>query len=80
MRPVPRGTCDLDWTGISMGAGAAHATCAGDTVFAPGAPVLAYGSVWKRGGFTCLSSRIGLSCANRSGHGFFLSKERWLAG
>jgi hypothetical protein len=80
MKPEPRRTCDLDWTGISMGGGAARPTCAGDTVFTPGAPVLAYGSVWKHGGFTCLSSRIGLSCANRAGHGFFLAKERWLVG
>jgi hypothetical protein len=80
LKPEPRGRCELDWTGISMGAGAARPTCAGDTVFAPSAPVLAYGSVWKRGAFTCLSSRIGLSCANRAGYGFFLSKERWLTG
>ena len=80
LRPTPRGTCELDWTGISMARGAARATCAGDTVFGPGAPVLAYGSVWKRGGFTCLASRSGLSCANRAGHGFFLSREYWQAG
>ncbi len=80
LKPEPRSRCELDWTGISMGGGAARPTCAGDTVFEPRAPVLAYGSVWKRGGFTCLSLRIGLSCANRSGHGFFLSKERWQVG
>jgi hypothetical protein len=80
LKPEPKGRCELDWTGISMGGGAARPTCAGDTVFTPGAPVLAYGRVWKRSGFTCLSSRIGLSCANRVGHGFFLAKERWQVG
>jgi Family of unknown function (DUF6636) len=80
LRPTPRGTCELDWVGISMGRGAARPTCAGDTVFGPPAPVLAYGSVWKRGGFTCLASRIGISCENRAGHGFFLSREYWQAG
>jgi Family of unknown function (DUF6636) len=81
LKPEPRGRCELDWTGLSMGAAsAARPTCAGDTVFDPEALVLRYGSVWKRGPFTCLSSYVGLSCANRGGHGFFLSKERWAAG
>lgn len=80
LKPEPRGRCELDWTGLSMGTGTARPTCAGDTVFDPKAPVLAYGRLWKRGPFTCLSSRVGLSCANRAGHGFFLSKERWAAG
>ena len=77
LKPEPRGACDLDWTGISMGGGMARPTCAGDTVADPKAPVLPYGATWRRGPFTCLSSRIGLSCANRAGHGFFLSKESW---
>ena len=72
--------CELDWTGLSMGRGTATPTCAGDTVYDRKAPVLTYGSVWKRGPFTCVSLLIGLSCANRTGHGFFLSKERWVAG
>lgn len=80
LRPEPRGKCELDWTGVSMAGGAASATCAGDTVLDPRASVLAYGTVWKRGPFTCLSSLAGLSCANRAGHGFFLSRERWQVG
>ena len=80
MKPRPRGPCELDWTGLSMGGGTARPTCAGDTVYDRKAPVLAYGSVWKRGPFTCLSSWAGLSCANRAGHGFFLSRERWAVG
>ncbi len=63
-----------------MGRGTARPTCAGDTVYDRKARVLKYGSVWKRGPFTCISLLIGLSCANSTGHGFFLSKERWVAG
>lgn len=81
LKPEPRRPCELDWTGVSMGSvGRARPTCAGDTVYDPKAPVVAYGSVWKRGPFTCLSSWAGLSCANRAGHGFFLSRERWAVG
>jgi hypothetical protein len=80
LRPEPRGSCELDWTGLSMGRGSARPTCAGDTVYDRKAPVLRYGTVWKRGPFTCVSLLIGLSCVNSTGHGFFLSKERWVAG
>ena len=81
MKPRPRGTLRAT-TGpaLSMGRGTARPTCAGDTVYDLKAPVLKYGSVWKRGPFTCVSLLIGLSCTNRTGHGFFLSKERWVAG
>jgi Family of unknown function (DUF6636) len=53
--------------------------CAGD----PGPflfrtpPVLRYGRTWRGGGISCASARTGLTCRNRSGHGFFLSRERW---
>lgn len=78
LRPEPRTACQLDWTGVSIGpTGRARPTCAGDTVADPRASVLAYGRTWSRGGFTCLSARIGLTCTNRVGHGFFLSRERW---
>jgi hypothetical protein len=80
MKPRPRGRCDNDWTGLSMGRGTARPTCAGDTVYDRNAPVLKYGSVWKRGPFTCLSLLVGLSCVNTTGHGFFLSKQSWVAG
>ncbi len=80
LRPPPARRCELDWVGVSMAKKAATPTCAGDTVLDPKAPVLAYGSVWKHGIFTCLSSWAGLSCANAAGHGFFLSRERWQVG
>jgi hypothetical protein len=54
--------------------------CAGD----PGpflveakARVLGYGRTWSAGGISCTSATAGLTCRNRAGHGFFLSRERW---
>ena len=38
--------------------------------------MLAYGSTWHRGPFTCLSQAIGLKCTNTAKHGFFLSRQR----
>jgi hypothetical protein len=59
---------------------AAPVLCAGD----PGpflveakARVLAYGRRWSAGGISCSSATTGLTCRNRSGHGFFLSRARW---
>lgn len=81
LRPEPRSACELDWTGLTLGVtGRARPSCAGDTVASPDARILGYGRTWSRGGFTCLSARIGLMCTNRSGNGFFLSKERWQVG
>jgi hypothetical protein len=69
-------------TGISLGARgrASVGGCSGD----PGplvaelrARVLAHGRTWRRGGFRCRSSVRGLTCRNRAGRGFFLSRERW---
>ncbi len=55
-------------------------TCAGD----PGpflaeakARVLGYGKSWSGGGIRCTSESTGLTCRNRAGHGFSLSRERW---
>ena len=32
-------------------------------------------TTWRRGGFVCASTKAGLRCRNRSGHGFFLSRQ-----
>ena len=37
-------------------------------------PTLGYGRTWSFHGFACTSQRIGLTCRNRSRHGFFLSR------
>ncbi len=47
-----------------------------DTIGEPKAPVLAYGKTKRVGPFTCTSRRTGLSCHNRNGHGFTVSRER----
>jgi hypothetical protein len=41
-----------------------------------GLHVLAYGRSWSRLGISCTSRSNGLTCRNRSSHGFFLSRER----
>jgi hypothetical protein len=72
----PRG-CTLDWKyGYWMRpTGRARIVCAGDTAVDRRAKAIPYGHRWSRGGFTCLSRRIGLRCRNRGGHGFFLSRK-----
>jgi hypothetical protein len=75
--PRPAG-CDLDWAyGLQMTARSRAKTfCAGDTALSTG-PILAYGATLKLLGFSCLSRRSGLRCANSAGHGFFLARQRW---
>jgi hypothetical protein len=51
-------------------------TCHGDTVLHQGRS-LAYGKTWRSGPFTCRSRVTGLSCSNRTGHGFFLSRQTY---
>ena len=72
----PRG-CMNDWTfGYQAGPrGRARTVCAGDTVFSHRARVVKYGTTWRRGAFTCKSRTTGLRCKNKSGHGFFLSRQ-----
>ncbi len=80
LRPLPKRPpgCDLDWgDSYEMGrTGRAQLTCHGDTAIIPTSRVLRYGSRWARSGFVCTSKVAGLRCANVSGHGFFLSKQR----
>jgi hypothetical protein len=41
-----------------------------------GVRALAYGRSWSRFGISCKSRSSGLTCRNRSSHGFFLSRGR----
>ena len=78
-RPKRPASCDFDW-------GYAYATqagwhrgrrlCVSDTVNDPSLPTLRYGRSWTAAGVTCRSRSAGVTCANRGGHGFFLSKGR----
>lgn len=79
LKPAPRKPpgCQNDWTfGYQVSAtGRARKVCAGDSVYSSSARVIRYGTTWRGGPFTCKSSRSGLRCRNRSGHGFFLSRQ-----
>jgi uncharacterized protein DUF6636 len=78
LKRPPRRSCPGDWVGASMtAAGRAGAVCAGDTVYDNRAPILRYGRTWRLGGFICVSRTTGLTCRNRTGHGFLLARERW---
>jgi hypothetical protein len=70
--------CDLDWGPLGMApTGRAHVLCVGDTALNPKAKVLRYGqSKLYAGKFRCTSRTSGLRCVNRSGHGFFISKQK----
>lgn len=69
--------CDLDWGdsfSIAGGGKRGSALCHGDTIISPDARALAYGSSWKRKGITCTIEETGVTCTNRKGHGFFVSR------
>jgi hypothetical protein len=78
-RPPRPADCELDWGGafeVSVRGHNAQRICHGDTVKDTSLPVLAYGAIWQRGGFTCTSDQTGLTCFNADRHGFSLSKAR----
>jgi hypothetical protein len=82
-RPSARDCHDLDFASdrVRLAAtGQVIGFCSGDVgVLAElgSAPVLAYGKTWREGPFTCTSSVAWITCKNRSGHGFALSRLRW---
>jgi hypothetical protein len=81
LRPEPKApkSCPLDY-GDSIQVkrlGRPQLVCHGDTAIDPRSRVLGYGTQWRRDGITCTSRTIGLTCANRSGHGFFVSRQSW---
>ena len=73
--PRPR-DCDLEFgKAFEMKPkGAAERLCYGDTIMDPVLPLLAYGQVWQRGGFTCTAEQSGVTCFNAERHGFSLSR------
>ncbi|MBW7969300.1 DUF6636 domain-containing protein [Bradyrhizobium sp. BR 10289] len=75
-RPGRPADCELDYGhAFEMSAkGSAGRICAGDTVMDPSLPVLAYGEVWQRAGFTCRSEQTGLTCFNAMQKGFSLAR------
>jgi hypothetical protein len=85
--PPPRIHCDAGdpsdkRIGLTETGRARPVLCAGD----PGpllpqieakAVVLRYGTKIRIAGITCSSAITGLTCKNRSGHGFFMSRQSW---
>ena len=75
----------VDWGGFELTATRKGAvTCTGGVLYEPETerPVfvnLPYGASFRRGVFTCVSRRTGVTCRSRSGHGLFVSRERWRA-
>lgn len=78
IRPRRPSDCELDWGhAFEMSAkGSAGRICAGDTVMDASLPVLAYGEVWQRAGFTCRSEQTGLTCFNAMQRGFSLARAK----
>ncbi len=75
--PKPQ-DCELDWGNrfYMTLTGKAERSCHGDTLgLDPKNPVLAYGKTWKQNGFTCISKQTGLTCKNKAGRGWTLSKS-----
>lgn len=71
--------CDLDWGyafEIAVGNKRGTIICGGDTVISPEAETLPYGTLWKRKGITCGIEETGVTCTNRKGHGFFVSRAK----
>lgn len=77
--PPPKpASCGLDW-GRAVGVhnpGKGHFLCVGGLLAEPDSPTLKYGHSTSSGGITCLSSRAGIRCQNRAGHGFLLSGKQ----
>ncbi len=76
--PLRPADCELDWGHAFEvpGQGSAGLACAGDTVATPDSPVLDYGRQITHAGVTCTSEKTGMTCVNRDGHGFSLSRAR----
>jgi hypothetical protein len=62
---------------VPAGRGGARFVCAGDTALDPSASSLAYGTASRVGGSECISRPDGVTCVNRSGHGFFISIQSY---
>jgi uncharacterized protein DUF6636 len=70
---------DIDYgQGFEVGrtSGRGHVVCAGDTALNTGKR-LRYGHAIAHGGVKCISEKSGMTCRNRRGHGFFISRQRY---
>ena len=81
LRPAPHRPkrCPLDYGDSLEISQLGHVTlvCHGDTAIDPHAKVLHYGQTWRHEGLSCTSRFDGLTCTNKSKHGFFMSRQSW---
>ncbi|MBD2416018.1 hypothetical protein FACHB389_34425 [Nostoc calcicola FACHB-389] len=83
LNPIPpqpyQGFCEFDWGGgfLLAQTGKPNILCISDTIREPKKYVLPYGETWTSGEFKCISRKVGLTCTNSTGNGFFLSREKW---
>jgi uncharacterized protein DUF6636 len=77
-RPKRPADCDLEYGQAFMmnTKGGAERICYGDALTDKVLPVVPYGGVWQRGGFTCTSEQTGVTCFNADRHGFSLSRAK----
>ena len=78
--PRPR-SCDLEWGSVvAVGKASKRGSfaCVGDTARDPKAKTLAYGKTIRAGGMRCTSRTDGIRCRNSRGHGFLISRARYL--
>lgn len=77
--PPPKPSdCEWDWgAAFSVPQNDPHSQrmCYSDSVIDERLPVLSYGAMWRAQGFTCKSETTGVTCANRFGRGFRLSRS-----
>ena len=81
-KPLPRPAECSQEVGYGQGlevpaGGEAGFVCAGDTALDPSATPLEYGEASEMGGTQCISRSEGITCANHSGHGFFISIQSY---
>lgn len=75
----------VDWGGFELGATRKGTiSCTGGVLYNPATQllptrVLAYGTTWRSGAFSCDSRVTGITCRSRSGHGLFISRASWRA-
>jgi hypothetical protein len=73
----------VDWGGFELGATRrAAVTCTGGVLYDPATQrlpqrVVAYGATFRSGPFTCVSRVTGITCTSRTGHGLFVSRQRY---
>ena len=78
--PRKPASCDLDYGNgliISTRGARGRVLCAGDTLLGERSPILKYGRSVSYKGFKCTAKSSGVTCRNKRGHGFVISKDSY---